>query len=206
MSRTDGRLTRKESAERTRQKILDRGLDIFREKGFDGTSLEMIVRAAGVTKGAFYVHFKTKAGLICEYLKNLDLDYRKHYSEMPAGKDAAAMLSEFADAVLGIMEAHLPLNLLRAVYRAEVSREIPLDPFLSPDRELYRIFGEILDRGKQEGTFRPGLDSVRAAGHIVIAIRGMVFEWCSRSVDFDVHEELAEHMDLITNGLRGRRS
>lgn len=202
MSKPCGGLTRRECADRTRRKLLDTALDLFRERGFDATSLETIVRAVGVTKGAFYANFKSKTGLICEYLETLDMDYRNRYSKMPADRDAAATLADFADAVIEIMETRLPLNLLRVVYRAEVSREIPLDPFLSPNRELYRIVAEILERGKREGSFRPDLDSARAAGHVVVAIRGMVFEWCSRSPGFDIHKELAEHMELIANGLR----
>jgi TetR/AcrR family transcriptional repressor of nem operon len=46
-----------------RTALLDAALRLVREKGFAGTSVDELCAAAGVTKGAFFHHFKTKEAL-----------------------------------------------------------------------------------------------------------------------------------------------
>ena len=53
-----------EDAERTRQAILDAAELLFLEEGIATATLERISRAAGVTRGAFYWHFKDKTELL----------------------------------------------------------------------------------------------------------------------------------------------
>src|SRR6266516_1508042 len=47
-------------AEDTRTRLLQTALRLFTEHGVEGTSLQMIADALGVTKAAVYYHFKTK--------------------------------------------------------------------------------------------------------------------------------------------------
>ncbi|MDB5551820.1 MAG: TetR family transcriptional regulator [Rhizobium sp.] len=44
----------------SRTKLLDAALDVFRAKGYTATRVEDICAAAGLTKGSFFHHFKTK--------------------------------------------------------------------------------------------------------------------------------------------------
>lgn len=53
----------KEEALETRYRILDTAELVFHENGVSRTSLEQIAKAAGVTRGAIYWHFKNKADL-----------------------------------------------------------------------------------------------------------------------------------------------
>ncbi|MBQ3713388.1 MAG: TetR family transcriptional regulator [Spirochaetia bacterium] len=53
-----------EDAEKTKQLILDAGFRVFAEQGYYHTSMEDIARAANVTRGAVYWHFKSKEDFI----------------------------------------------------------------------------------------------------------------------------------------------
>lgn len=58
------RLSRAESKERTRQRLLEQAQRLFRERGYAATSLEQIAEAAELTKGAIYGHFASKEDLM----------------------------------------------------------------------------------------------------------------------------------------------
>jgi AcrR family transcriptional regulator len=58
------RTARAEQARETRRRLLDVALDLFAERGYDGTSLQMIADKVGVTKAAVYYHFRTKADIL----------------------------------------------------------------------------------------------------------------------------------------------
>ncbi len=59
------RVSREKAAE-NRQRIVDTAARLFRENGFDGVGVDTIMRAAGLTHGGFYGHFKSKDDLAAE--------------------------------------------------------------------------------------------------------------------------------------------
>ena len=63
----------KQDAERTRARILDMAEREFQRRGVSRTSLEQIARAAGVTRGAVYWHFRNKADLFNAMLNRVTL-------------------------------------------------------------------------------------------------------------------------------------
>lgn len=59
----------KEEAEQTRQAVLDAALNIFYEKGFCRTTFDEIAKRINLTKGAVYWHFRNKADLLSELMR-----------------------------------------------------------------------------------------------------------------------------------------
>lgn len=51
---------------RTRAEILDHAGRLFRLRGYAGTNIDDVMLAAGLTRGAFYAHFKSKDELFTE--------------------------------------------------------------------------------------------------------------------------------------------
>lgn len=51
------------SGEQTRREILDAAEGLILERGFSGTSIDAVLERAGITKGAFFYHFESKAEL-----------------------------------------------------------------------------------------------------------------------------------------------
>lgn len=60
----------------TREQIRTLALELFAERGYDGTSLREIAERLGITKAAVYYHFKTKeqilASLIGDFFAEID--------------------------------------------------------------------------------------------------------------------------------------
>jgi len=54
---------------RTRAEILDHAARLFRLRGHAGTSIDDIMLAAGLTRGAFYAHFTSKDDLFAETIR-----------------------------------------------------------------------------------------------------------------------------------------
>ena len=50
----------KEHKEATRQKILESAIKLFSTRGFNQVSIDELMTDAGLTRGAFYAHFKNK--------------------------------------------------------------------------------------------------------------------------------------------------
>lgn len=61
------KVSREQMAE-NRRRILDAASRLFRAKGFDAVSVAEVMKAAGLTHGGFYGHFRSKDDLIAETL------------------------------------------------------------------------------------------------------------------------------------------
>ena len=72
-----------------RAKLLDAALSVIRTKGFSATSVDELCAAAGVTKGAFFHHFKSKDAL--------GVAAAEHWSELTGALFAGAAYHEPAD-------------------------------------------------------------------------------------------------------------
>ena len=57
------------TAAETRQRLLRAAADVFAERGYDGTRVADIATAAGVSNGALYAHFASKAELLVHALR-----------------------------------------------------------------------------------------------------------------------------------------
>ena len=59
----------KEHKNSTRERILESSFRLFAMKGFEGVTIDGLMNNCGLTRGAFYAHFKSKAELYSEALK-----------------------------------------------------------------------------------------------------------------------------------------
>ncbi|NUP06257.1 MAG: TetR/AcrR family transcriptional regulator [Polyangiaceae bacterium] len=59
------RVSREQVAE-NRRKILDEAARLFRERGFEGVGVDAVMKAAGLTHGAFYGYFTSKEDLVAQ--------------------------------------------------------------------------------------------------------------------------------------------
>jgi TetR/AcrR family transcriptional repressor of nem operon len=82
-----------------RTKLLDAAMAVIRAQGYAATSVDELCRAAGVTKGAFFHHFRTK--------EELGVAAAGHFGAMAAALFAAApyrTLADPAERVLGYVD------------------------------------------------------------------------------------------------------
>ena len=68
------RLTRQESRDQTRKRLLDAAAAVITRKGFAATTIEDIVVHAGCTRGAFYSNYVSKLDL---FGKRLEADHTR---------------------------------------------------------------------------------------------------------------------------------
>ena len=92
------RLTRRESQERTRAKLIDAAQRTFIRFGFDAASVERIAEAAGFSRGAFYSNFRDKDSLFLAVLNRRRLEMASAVEEIfLRNPDAAQRLRAVRD-------------------------------------------------------------------------------------------------------------
>ena len=101
------RLTREQSRDQTRQRLLDAAQSIFLSKGSVAASVEDIAEQAGYTRGAFYSNFGSKSELFLQLLKR---DHENVMADMRAIFEAGESRSQMEARVLDYYSKHFREN------------------------------------------------------------------------------------------------
>ncbi|MGH2808827.1 MAG: TetR family transcriptional regulator [Actinomycetota bacterium] len=92
---------RTEQAQATRDHLLEVATRLFAERGYDGTSIETVLKEAGVSRGALYHHFASKESLFeAVYELAQDRVAREIAEEARGASDALGMIKAGARAWL----------------------------------------------------------------------------------------------------------
>ena len=89
-----------EHTRETRTRIINAAGELFRKEGYGGSGIDGLTKAAGVTNGAFYGHFKTKRDAFRTAIVAGLEDLRRGISEIKA-TGAKDWLRTFVDFYLG---------------------------------------------------------------------------------------------------------
>lgn len=89
---TRQRLSREQSREQTRERLLDAAHAVFTQKGLALTSVEDISGAAGYSRGAFYSNFEDKTELFFELLRREDESIDQDFHRLLSGPVADPMV------------------------------------------------------------------------------------------------------------------
>jgi AcrR family transcriptional regulator len=78
-----------EHKKETRSRILNAAGRLFRQEGFGGAGIDGLTKAAGVTNGAFYGHFKTKSEAFKTVMLEGMTDLKQAIARLRVDKQAA---------------------------------------------------------------------------------------------------------------------
>jgi AcrR family transcriptional regulator len=171
-----GRMTR---GEQSRREIVSVAIDCFSRYGYQGTSIDRIARAAGVTKGALYYHFKDKEALLFGALDDRIGGFERMVVERVTRlRDPLAALYAVADICV---EQATRSNHRRFMLTLMVEA-LDTYPALSERfRQMMRRFRDFLANtvriGQSKGLFRNDLDPGLAAQLFVSGLIGSEIQY-----------------------------
>jgi AcrR family transcriptional regulator len=158
----------------TRQHILAVATEAFLAHGYAGTSLSDLIRAAGITKGAFYHHFPSKEALAVEVVRARQAEEAAAVVQASAGHDRAV------DQLRVAVQAAADLKDQDQGQMTSMQRlcaELAEDPELAP--QIAKICDAWIDtaaglvgRAQLQGDIRADLDAYRAAEVLVATFLG----------------------------------
>jgi AcrR family transcriptional regulator len=97
------RQPRTPASERTRQAILETALRLFRERGYDGTTMRAIAESAGVSLGNAYYYFGSKEHLVQEFYAGIQAAHRDASADALTARSLAERLRRVLHAGIEVM-------------------------------------------------------------------------------------------------------
>jgi AcrR family transcriptional regulator len=106
----------------TKERILDVALDLFTEKGFDGTSLREIAERLGFTKAALYYHFASKGDILMALHMRLHEFGKEALSQLTEEPVTLELWGKLLDEILGQMLVQRKIFLLHERNQAALEK------------------------------------------------------------------------------------
>lgn len=200
-----------ERAARTREALLDAVAEIVDARGYDGASLADVLARAGVTKGAMYHHFPSKAALVGALVE-------EQFAPTLATPTIPGMpVLHAAEITLQALAATVDDVRFRAAFGVVVDRPHPeLAPWSRPVDEWSEVFAALFAAARDAGDLGEDIDvaiegeavvataigcfcMARAAGEPARAVAAAVSAWAmvvDRAVTAD---RRAEHRRALTD-------
>lgn len=140
-------------SEETRTKIMEAAIKLFSNRGYNAASVDDICAEAGISKGAFYHHFKSKQELFLALLESW-LQTIDHAIEAAKDKTAPETFMQIAEAFPYIFETAgegLPMFL---EFWLQASRDEKVwQASVAPYRRYHKYFTSLIKKGVDEGLF-----------------------------------------------------
>ncbi len=185
----------------TRQQIFNTAVSLFLDKGYDKVSIDEICESVGLTKGAFYSHFKSKDQIVLERMLAVDEHYRTDILPLVEnlGSSIDKVLS-FVRLVIAHM-AELGKATVRTAYLAQIGSNEKLSTIMTEKRTLYKIIQSLVAEAQDKGELRSDLTSAQITQVIMHNIRGIVYNWCLSPSKFDLQEAGEDLIRVLSTGL-----
>ena len=189
----------------TQDRILKQAMRLFLEKGYHGTSIDEITRAAGITKGALYWHFESKEDL----LKKITEEFENRFLN-----EMIHAVREVKGGALDKLEKYVRFNSAFAYYNRElcvsfttlaaelVGAHHEIEPKIRQIYTKYQKFlADLISHGKREKIFRNQIDSNLAALAIIAFHDGILLQWSMNRNEVDGEAFVKSFRNVLLKGL-----
>jgi AcrR family transcriptional regulator len=193
---------RKIDSDTRREQILKAATAVFARKGFDGASMDDIVKASGLSKGGLYWHFDSKDDLIAAILAQFfDREMAGLQSlvalDLPASERLRLLGQTIAADLAGVEE----LASLSLEFYALAARRAEMRHFLRDYFQQYRaLLAILLQEGVDAGEF-VAMEADTAATTLIAQFEGIVLLWSVDPERVDLVQQSQTAVQLLLQGL-----
>ncbi len=190
-----------ERGQQTRQQLIDAALLLFKKRGYDHVTVDDICAKVGVTKGAFYSHFRSKDQIVAEEFFKFDEQYLSMLQEVLKIDNYLERALAFGRLAFTGMQDR-GVDLVRTVLHGQLAPGTKSAFMTSWRRPIYGIVDGMVKEGQEHGAVRADIESGDVAEAFIALVRGILFDWCSKNGKYDLVEAGVQALALMLNGVR----
>jgi AcrR family transcriptional regulator len=179
---------------RRRERVYTAALELFVERGFDGTTMDDIAARAGVVRATVFNHFERKASFIDEWSARRRGRARAATEAAATGRSLREVLAEY---LLELAKANESTRDETVAFFGTGTRST--DPV--GNTYLAGELAALVAAGADRGEVRPGLDPQTVGLLITGAYFGAIERWVIDPAPFELGDMLLTLLDMIMTGI-----
>lgn len=191
-------MTRRERKKaRNRKRLYQAALTLFRQQGYDATTVRAITDRADLGKSTFFNYFPSKESVLAVYYREVTEDMLDHARRLDD-----ASVRERLEALLRRGAQHVTTDapLFRHIAAMTRGQGALADEDRALDREMLTFFRELTEQGIARGELRPDVDA-SLFGAVVLALMSSTAEaWALAEDEVDLERALLNKLDLVLRG------
>ncbi|MCY9662020.1 TetR/AcrR family transcriptional regulator [Paenibacillus chondroitinus] len=181
--------------------ILEGALKVFAENGFHKSQVSRIAKEAGVADGTIYLYFKKKEDILTslfqEKLGELVEKFNTGVNEQMSAKEALYKVCEIHFSEL---EGNVNLAFLTQIELRQSDLELRKEIGLALKRYIILI-ENILERGKQDGSFRADFDAKLVRLLIFGGMDEVVTSWLISGQKYSLTAQVGPTVNFFIKGI-----
>lgn len=164
--------------EETRERLLEAATSVFAQHGFDRSTVDEVVREAGFSKGAFYVHFESKEDLFWAMLEErIDRQHDAFKKAVDHAQPVAENVRTILHAVFDLVEEDQFWGSLFMEFGAHAARNEKVRERLAGLYDRWReLLVLMLTAGREAGRIRSDIDVEFTTTILIAAVEGAVIQ------------------------------
>lgn len=182
--------------------IADTALACFLSSGYNGTSMDEIVKASGISKGGIYWHFKSKDEIFLYIIEKRFTEWNNELSTRLKSDDSAReSLSKFVEFFLELIVA--PFLTLTHEFLIQIKDKEMLSRAcaLINDSNRSNVIKNVIKAGITKGEFK-AIEPETAANVFISFFEGISLHWFAQQNDKIILERTAKTaLDIFIEGI-----
>lgn len=185
----------------TKDKIRETAWKLFLDNGYEETSLEDILKAAGTSRSNFYHHFRSKEEILFQMAYYFDENYADWENTADKKKSALEKLIAFDLFTSRAVEDSGFRPFLNQLYGLEVMTKGERY-ILSENRKYYKTVRDLVIEGQKSGEITNSKSANDIAHQYAGLQRGIVYSWLLEGCQYSLSERSQQHVKLFVESLR----
>lgn len=184
--------SRRQQADATKRRIFDRALALLMERGYDNITIRDIVTAADVSIGSFYHYYDSKLDVFLETYSIADAYFETVVVSELEGRSFEEKFSTYFTHYAKYACEVTGLPLTKLLYSSDNKRFDRGD-----SAGMHRVLIEILQEGLDSGVLVSGSTASELSQFFLIAVRGLVYNWCTSDGAYDLVEATQRYVNCL---------
>lgn len=191
----------------TRERLMEAATSVFARSGFDRATVDEIVREAGFSKGAFYVHFESKEDLFWAMLKERIAQQQEMFRQaISHERSTEENVRTILSAVFGLVKADPLWSSIFMEFAAHAARNEEVRLRLAKMYERWReLTVEVLEESRRAGRLREDADPKFMATVLIATVEGSVIQSLLAPETVRLEEIIDPLTRALTEWLTGQR-
>jgi AcrR family transcriptional regulator len=192
--------TRRERKKReTRQKIFDAAIKLFKQHGFEATTIDMISEEADVARGTIFLHFPSKEAILANWGYERIQEIEERRDEWDYGDSCKQR-------VLRIYKILNEVNIqnydfIKVLVESSMKHRKVLESEKNIYFELRELFADLIEDAQEKGRLKTKFNPLVAANMLENIYYNALYDWVRSEGAWPLEEIMEEKVSIVFEGL-----
>lgn len=191
------KITRKQQADATKRKIFESALTLLMQRGYEKVTVRDIVDGANVSVGSFYNYYNSKLDVYFETYSIADNYFETVVAAELEGRSFEEKFFLYFSHYARYSSEITGLALSKLLYFPDNNRFDRGD-----DAGMHRVLITVLQEGLDTGKLRSDVQASELAQFLLIAARGLVYNWCTHDGSYDLVKAVDDYLRVLYRAIK----